>query len=48
VDGIEVLLFALWLMIVLIYLDIRVMVKRLNHPLILVQRVTEVTEKKES
>jgi len=46
-DGVQILLFALWLMTVLIYFDIRVMLKRLSHPLILVQRVTEVTEQKE-
>lgn len=40
-DGIQLLLLALWVMTVLIYWDIRVMVKRLNHPLVLVQRITE-------
>ena len=43
-DGVELLLFALWLMTVLIYWDTRVMIKRLSHPLVLIQRVTEVKE----
>lgn len=47
-NGVELLLFALWLMTVLIYWDIRVMIKRLSHPLVLIQRVTEVTEQKEN
>jgi len=43
-DGIQLLLLALWLMTVLIYWDIRVMVKRLNHPLVLIQRIVTTDE----
>jgi hypothetical protein len=44
-NDITLLLFALWVMTALIYWDIRVMIKRLHHPLVLIQRIVETNEK---